>query len=417
MYDETPLLTGLDRIQSDPVYQSFLKGRIGYLCHSASIDNKLRHGADIIYGISGPKLTALFAPQHGIHTDAQDNMIESPHFTHPTYRIPVFSLYSETRIPTPAMLDYIDTLVVDLQDCGARVYTYIWTMVLAMKACAVAGKRVVILDRPNPMDGVTIEGNLSEPGYKSFIGLHPLPMRHGMTIGEIALFARKYWDIDSDLHIVPVHGWNRRTNPFQDDRLPWVLPSPNLATLDTLHAYPGTVLFEGTEFSEGRGTVRPFELFGHPLLKANQWQEHLNDVLFNAGCRHIRLRPHVFVPTFEKWSGSTVYGYQVHISNTSPQSKGIFDTSVHHDRIESRGIWFATQLIMRELKILMGGTFQWRQPPFEYIYDRLPIDILNGTDKIRKWIESNGTICELDRITTSKMQGFLEKRASIIIYD
>lgn len=315
------------------------------------------------------------------------------------------------------MLDYIDTLVVDLQDCGARVYTYIWTMVLAMKACAEAGKRVVILDRPNPMDGVTIEGNLSESGFESFIGLHPLPMRHGMTIGEVALYARKYWDIDPDLHIVPVVGWDRRTNPFQDDRLPWVLPSPNLATRDTLHAYPGTVLFEGTEFSEGRGTVRPFELFGHPMLKANQWQDQLNQVLIDAGCPHIRLRPHIFVPTFEKWSGATVHGYQIHFTPTRQHPKEASGTSSRQEKFESRGIWFATQLIMRELKHLMGDAFQWRQPPFEYIYDLLPIDILNGTDKIRKWIDSSGTINELDRITSSKLDGFLENRASIIIYD
>ncbi len=409
--------SGLDRIQSNTEFQKYLTGRIGYLCHSASIDKKLNHGVEIIHHICGDKLTALFAPQHGIYTDAQDNMIESPHFIHPKYQIPVFSLYSETRVPTPQMLENIDTLVIDLQDSGVRVYTYIWTMVLAMKACAEAGKRVVILDRPNPLDGITIEGNGSEPGFESFIGLHPLPMRHGMTIGEIALFAQKYWDIDLDLKLVPVHGWMRSTNPFENNQLPWVLPSPNLATLSTLRVYPGTVLFEGTNFSEGRGTARPFELFGHPDLKANQWLEQLNQTLINAGCRHIKLRPHLFVPTFEKWSGTTVHGYQVHFLNTPNTSLDQRNNPHKTEWLELRGIWYATQIIMRELNTLMGEAFRWRQPPFEYIYDLLPIDILNGTDKIRKWIESNGTNDELDRITANQIAEFLNKRKSVIIYE
>lgn len=405
IHDENMLFSGLDRIQHEPDLLELISGRIGYLCHNASVDRNLNHGANIMHGLFGSRLTAFLAPQHGLYTDAQDNMIESPHFVHPIYQIPVFSLYSETREPTPGMLSDIDTLVIDLQDSGVRVYTYIWTMILALKSCANAGKKVVILDRPNPLDGITVEGNILESDFKSFIGLHPIPMRHGMTMGEIAEFGCKYWNVDVDLRVISVDNWHRtQQNVFTCgevtfDKLPWILPSPNLSTPDTLRVYPGSVLFEGTNLSEGRGTVRPFELFGHPKINANAWRDHLEQVLGDAGFGDaIRLRPNTFVPTFEKWAGTTCHGYQIHLI----------------EKLKDRGIWTAVQLIMRELYHLMGNDFEWRQPPFEYVHDQLPIDILNGTDKIRKWIEDRGSLNELDIIASQNMPDYLEKRSIII---
>ena len=405
IHDENMLFSGLDRIQHEPDLLELISGRIGYLCHNASVDRNLNHGTDIMHGLFGSCLTTFFAPQHGLYTDAQDNMIESPHFVHPIYQIPVFSLYSETREPTPYMLSDIDTLVIDLQDSGVRVYTYIWTMILALKSCANASKKVVILDRPNPLDGITVEGNILESDFKSFIGLHPIPMRHGMTMGEIAEFGCKYWNVDVDLRVISVDNWHRtQQNVFTCgevtfDKLPWILPSPNLSTPDTLRVYPGSVLFEGTNLSEGRGTVRPFELFGHPKINANAWRDHLEQVLGDAGFGDaVRLRPNTFVPTFEKWAGTTCHGYQIHLT----------------EKLKDRGIWTAVQLIMRELYHLMGNDFEWRQPPFEYVHDQLPIDILNGTDKIRKWIEDRGSLNELDIIASQNMPDYLEKRSIII---
>jgi uncharacterized protein YbbC (DUF1343 family) len=410
--------TGLHRICTEAHLHSLLRKRVGYLCHSASVDQTLRHGADLMYDLLGERLTALFAPQHGLHTDAQDNMIESAHFIHPKYNIPVFSLYSETREPTPEMLEHIDTLVIDLQDSGARVYTYIWTMILAMKACASAGIPVIILDRPNPLDGITLEGNTSTPEFASFIGLHPLPMRHGMTMGELAWYAVSFWNIPAEVYIIEVTDWDR-TRDFSATELPWVLPSPNLASLNTLSVYPGMVLIEGTSLSEGRGTVRPFELFGHPALRHISWQSQLQRALDDAGCSNFRLRPHTFVPTFEKWSGTACHGYQLHVfpgNKPAPTVPETLAVSSPHDATKTceNGAWTAAQILLRELFKLMGADFAWRNPPFEYIYDRLPIDILNGTDQIRLWIESDGNMADLREIAGIGRDHFAAQRRDAI---
>lgn len=392
------MYTGLDRLQRESTLLNHLEGRVGYLGHSASVDQNLHHGADILYRLLGNRLTALFGPQHGFNTDAQDNMIESPHDIHPVYGIPVFSLYSETREPTSEMLGHIDTLVIDLNDIGVRVYTYIWTMVLAMRACHKHGKKVVILDRPNPLDGVTIEGNILEQSYSSFVGLHPLPMRHGMTIGEVARYASRYWEAGEEPVVVGCEGW-KRPMTFLETGLPWVFPSPNLATLDTLGVYPGFVLFEGTQLSEGRGTVRPFELFGHPKVKSNAWLNRINRALADAGLHEFRVRPHLFVPTFEKWEGTSCHGYQIH------RMGGV-----------QSGSWKAAQIIMRELYALMGDDFVWRPPPFEYENDNMPIDILNGSNKPRRWIEHFGSAGDLDDIQREGLEEFSGMRREVLLY-
>jgi uncharacterized protein YbbC (DUF1343 family) len=392
------MYAALDLIQTDSRLRQLPEGRIGYLCHSASVDRTLRHGADIMYNLYGDRLTALFGPQHGLNTDAQDNMIESPHFEHPHYGIPVFSLYSETRVPTDEMLAHIDTLVIDLQDVGVRVYTYIWTMVLAMRACAANNKKVIVLDRPNPLNGVTVEGNISKPEFASFVGLHPLPMRHGMSFGEVARYANLHWDVQADLTVISCEGWDR-TKTFSATGLPWVPPSPNLSSADTLSVYPGFVLVEGTNLSEGRGTVRPFEIFGHPALKHVSWLPDLQRILDIAGLERYRLRAHTFVPTFEKWQDRSCYGYQIHVH---PPNPGL------------AGSWRAAQILFRELFRLMGDDFAWRQPPFEYIADKMPIDILNGTSSLRQWVEQCGSLEELDSIELEGRELFLAMRAEVV---
>ena len=393
-----PTQTGLARLASEGQWRRQLAGRIGYLCHSASVNEQLEHGAAILKRLFGERLRALFAPQHGLATDAQDNMIESPHFFHRHFQLPVHSLYAETRSPTPEMLAGIDHLLIDLQDNGVRVYTYIWTMVLAIEACGKAGIPVTILDRPNPLSGQRIEGNMSELEYRSLIGWLPLPMRHGMTAGEIARFALKYWNIDCELQVLPMLGWQRSMS-FEATGLPWVLPSPNFPSLDTAGVYPGTVLFEGTNLSEGRGTVRPFELIGHPQLDPYRFVELCHSSMEKAGLRGCRLRPATFVPTFDKYEEQACNGFQVHIT----------------DRKTFRP-WLTGQLLLRELYRELGRHFTWREPPFEYVYDLLPIDLLNGSEQPRLWVEGQGGMEELLGLEAKGREAFLEKRKEVLLY-
>ena len=390
--------TGLARLLADSSLQARMQGNIGYLCHSASVTPGLEHGALALKRLFGPRLKALFAPQHGSATDAQDNMIESPHFFHPFLQLPVYSLYSETRVPTPQMLEPIDTLIIDLQDNGTRVYTYIWTMVLALEACAKAGVRVVILDRPNPLGGIRVEGPISEMAFRSFIGWRPLPMRHGMTIGEVARFASAHWGMDVPLEVVPMSGW-RRAFGFSECGLPWVLPSPNFPTPDTAWVYPGTVLLEGTNISEGRGTTRPFELIGHPNLQAFPFCESFNQRLDKRGLKGCILRPAAFIPTFDKFQGQVCQGFQVHVTDPSACNP-----------------WELGQWLLHSLFRELGPAFAWRQPPFEYVDDILPIDLLNGNAQLRGWVETQGALDELRHIQYLGYPEFMDRRSEVLLY-
>lgn len=391
--------TGLDNVQSDPRLLRHIEGRVGYLCHSASVDAALTPGIAVMKQLLGDRLRLLFSPQHGLATDAQDNMIESPHFFHQHYQLPVYSLYAETRFPTPAMLSEIDHLVIDLQDNGARVYTYIWTMVLALEACAQAHIPVTVLDRPNPLGGQQVEGNLSSVDFQSFIGWQELPMRHGMTMGEIARFACRHWNIQAELRVIPMQAW-QRAQLFEDTGLPWVLPSPNFPSLDTARVYPGTVLFEGTSLSEGRGSVRPFELIGHPQLSVYAFIEEAHRLFDREGIAGCRLRPAVFVPTFDKFAGEACQAFQLHL--TEPR------------RFQA---WRCGQWLLWLLYDHLGPHFSWRQPPFEYVYDRLPIDLLNGSDAPRLWIEQRGDAHQLDAIEQAGLSAFLAQREAVLMYD
>lgn len=387
--------TGLESLIKD---HEGIKGNVGYLCHAASIDSNYNHGIDVVKSIFGTRLKKLFSPQHGLFADVQDNMVESNHFHHKHYDLPVYSLYSDTRKPTKDMLEGLDHVLVDLQDVGTRVYTYIYTMTYMMEACAENDVELIILDRPNPIGGEKTEGNILDLTYRSFVGRHELPMRHGLTIGEVALMAKKHWALNCDLKIVEMQGW-KRDHFFWDTKLPWVLPSPNLPNPETAFSFVGSVLFEGTNISEGRGTTKSLETIGHPEISNYNLHAQLLKTFESAGLTGFILRPVSFMPTFQKHGGKVCHGYQIHVTNYK----------------EFRP-WLVGQLLCREFFHHLGRDFQWKQPPYEYEEELLPIDILNGTDLVRRWVEANGTFDELKSIETDGQSEYLDKRAEILIY-
>ena len=301
------MLLGSERL----IASSRLNGlRVGVVANPASIDHGFRHIVDGLGSARDWKLAAIFGPQHGFRSDLQDNMIESAHAEDARRKVPIFSLYSETREPTPAMLDLIDVLVIDIQDVGARIYTFIYTMANCLRAAARKGLPVIVCDRPNPIGGTAIEGPMLEAGYESFVGQFPIPMRHGMTVGELARMFNERHGIGAALEIVPMEGWSRGMY-WDETGLPWVMPSPNMPTLDTAIVYPGTVLFEGTMLSEGRGTTRPFELIGAPWLDGEKLASRLNAV----GLKGVHFRAATFEPTFQKHAQTTCGGCQIHVTS------------------------------------------------------------------------------------------------------
>ena len=333
--------------------------RVGVVVHPASVLTDLRHTSDALLA-SDCRLVSLFGPQHGARGEKQDNMIESEFYRDPDLKLPVHSLYGKTRRPTGEMLNDIDVLVYDLQDVGTRVYTYIYTMATCLEACAASKKPMIVLDRPNPVNGVRIEGNLLDPEYRSFVGLYPIPMRHGMTAGELALLFNSEFGIHCDLKVVEMENW-RRNYWFDQTGLPWVQPSPNLPTIDSAIAYPGSVLLEGTCLSEGRGTTRPFELIGAPFVHARNYAETLNALNLPG----VLFRPAFFEPAFQKWAGKMCGGVQVHVADREafePYLTGIAAISA--------------------ARTLYPEFFQWRNPPYEYELEKRPIDILCGSDRI-----------------------------------
>ena len=368
--------TGLDRLHADG-FASLMGQRVGLLAHPASVDASLRPALDLMLATDGLDLRALFGPQHGLLGQTQDNMIEWEGFTDPDTGLPVFSLYGQHRKPTSAMLDPLDTLVVDLQDVGARYYTFIWTLLLCMEACAEAGKRVVVLDRPNPIGGVAVEGTVLEPGFESFVGLAPVPMRHGLTIGELAGFFVGQRKLDLDLDVVPMRGWQRAMD-YSATGLPWVLPSPNMPTLDTAFVYPGGCLLEGTGLSEGRGTTRPFEILGAPYIDPQKLVGELASVRAAGQLPGVHFRPLHFQPTFHKFAGTVCGGVQVHVT----------------DRDSFLPVATYTAVIAAVAR-LWSEDFAWKQPPYEYEAEKLPIDILTGSETWRRGIENGCSLQEM----------------------
>jgi uncharacterized protein YbbC (DUF1343 family) len=357
--------TGLERLLADP--PAWLRGqRLGLLCNPASVDRRFRHARDGLNQRLPGALRALFSPQHGFFAEKQDNMIESADMSDPVLGIPIFSLYGATRRPQPEMIAEIDILLVDLQDVGTRVYTFVYTLSYCMEVAREYGKKVVVLDRPNPVGGLAVEGNLLDPACRSFVGRFPIPMRHGLTIAELARLFNTRFGIGCDLAVIPMAGW-QRSMMFIDTGLPWVAPSPNLPTPAAAMVYPGQVLWEGTNVSEGRGTTQPFELFGAPFLD----QARLVSEFARAPMDGAVLRPAAFEPTSNKWRGRICSGFQIHI--TDPQRYAPYAATLR-----------LLQAVIRH----HPHEFAWRPPPYEYEYEKLPIDLLIGSPSIRQRLEN-----------------------------
>jgi uncharacterized protein YbbC (DUF1343 family) len=369
--------------------------RVGVVCNHASIDRGFLHIIDRVEVCEGVTLAAIFGPQHGFRSDVQDNMVETPHGDDARRRVPVYSLYSETREPTAEMLRGVDALIVDLQDIGARIYTYIYTMANCMRAAARHGVPVIVCDRPNPIGGTAVEGTRLRPGWESFVGQFPIPMRHGMTIGELAVLFNDAFGIGASLEVVRMEGWMR--DMYADATgLPWVMPSPNMPTLDTAIAYPGTVLFEGTMLSEGRGTTRPFELVGAPWIDAECFAGEMN----GAALGGVYFRPAGFEPTFQKHAKQPCGGCQIHVT----------------DRGAFRPVITGVALIDM-FRRLEPGRFAWRQPPYEYEHDKMPIDILAGSDVLRRQIEGGMPIREIAGSWEDDEAAFRQLRAPYLLYE
>ena len=386
--------TGLDLFEKN--WPKALQGsRVGLLAHPASVDRNLEDAPSFFYRSRKFRLSALFGPQHGIYGQTQDNMIEWEGFKDEKTGLPVYSLYGKHRKPTPAMLKNIDALVIDLQDVGARYYTFIWTMELCMQACLEQGKAVVILDRPNPIGGHLTEGTVLAPEYSSFVGLRPLPIRHGMTIGEIGFYLCETFYQGLPFHVIRMSGW-QRDNWFDQCGLPWVLPSPNMPTLDTAIVYPGMCLLEGTTLSEGRGTTRPFEIFGAPFIHPDKLIKRLSEFRL----RGVIFRPLYFQPTFQKHSGKICGGAQMHV--TDREKFRPFKTAV--------GILKAVAELYPKEKL-------WKNPPYEYEETKLPIDILAGTPELRKQIEGGVALDKMERWWTKQCGDFAGTRRRFLLYE
>jgi uncharacterized protein YbbC (DUF1343 family) len=368
--------------------------RVGVLCNPSSVDAELRHVADRVASRHGVRLAALFGPQHGIRSDVQENMIESGHARDELLRVPVYSLYSETREPTAEMLDGLDALVVDLQDVGTRIYTFIYTMANCLAAARRHGIPVIVCDRPNPIGGVAVEGPMLRHGYESFVGQYPIPMRHGLTIGELARLFNERFAIGAALEVYAMLGW-RRDMYYDETGLTWVLPSPNMPTLDTAIVYPGTVLFEGTNVSEGRGTTRPFELVGAPWVVPERFTDQMNRLELPG----VRFRPIQFEPTFHKHAGTRCGGCQIHVT----------------DRDRFRPVEAGVALLAGFHAAGAAG-FRWRDPPYEYELEKAPIDILSGSAELRGQIDRGLSAREIAESWTASVAEFERLRAPYLMY-
>ena len=387
------VLTGLD-VFRDEYWRKFKGLRLGLLSNQASLDSQLIPAKKVIEKCLPGQLKALFGPQHGHSGEDQDNMIETDHAKDPDLGVPIYSLYSTNREPDSEMLDQIDALIIDLQDVGSRVYTFSSTMLNCLKAATKSSKKVLILDRPNPLGGDIVEGNLLIPELYSFVGPFQFPMRHGLTMGEMAQIFNDKLGIDADLEIVSIKGWHREML-WHETGLRWIMPSPNMPLPETAFVYPGQVLWEGTNISEGRGTCRSFEMFGAPFLNLQGIKKHIpNEAL--KGCHFQEIR---FRPTFHKWAGEICKGFMIHILD--PQ---VFSP------------YFTSLALLTAVIKLHGEHFQWKSPPYEYEYERRPIDLVLGNSELRQKIEKGEDILSLRDGWLSELNEFIEWRKPYLLY-
>jgi uncharacterized protein YbbC (DUF1343 family) len=387
-----PVRLGVEKLLEDA--SPLRSARVGLICNQASVDHGFRHVADLFHQHPSINLTALFGPQHGIRGDLQDNMIETSHAIDRMTRLPVHSLYSETREPTENMLRDVDVLVFDMQDIGCRIYTFAYTMANCMRAAKTFGKKVIVCDRPNPINGSTVNGNVLEEEQISFVGFFQTPTRPGLTIGELAKLFNEHFGIGCDLEVVELDGWSRELWHDETDA-PWVMPSPNIPTLDSATVFPGSVHFEGTQLSEGRGTTRPFELIGAPYIVPEDYADSLNSLRLPG----VFFRSCVFQPTFQKHAGVGCGGVQIHVL----------------DRTEFEPV-ITGMAMVKTAYDLYRDSFRWKDPPYEYVYDRNPFDVIAGTDKIRAALEKGSSLESIRESWQPALGAFLRIRERYLLY-
>lgn len=390
----TTVRPGIESLLSDPAKWLKKGARVGLLVHPASVDTNLRPTVERFQEACPGNLKVLFGPQHGLWGEKQDDMIESPHERLTPWGLPAYSLYGDVRAPTEEMLEGIDVLLIDLQDVGCRVYTYLATLLGCLEACSQCGVQVLLADRPNPIGGTTIEGNLLLPDLASFVGPHPVPMRHGMTLGELARLMCEERSLDVDLEIIPMTGW-RRGFPFHDRTLPWVPPSPNMPVHETAVVYPGQVLLEGTNLSEGRGTTRPFEVFGAPFIDPFYLQKRLE----KRDLPGVRFRVLYFEPTFHKWVQQRCGGLQIHVMD-----------------FETFRPYVTTLWILHEVLQEWRDQLVWRAPPYEYELRRLPLDLLIGDPAVRKRLEDGVSPDKIESLWIPALDAWRERREAYLVY-
>jgi uncharacterized protein YbbC (DUF1343 family) len=395
---------GIDRLIAEPELRKPLEGkRVAILAHPASVTKDLTHSLDALFACD-LKVSAVFGPQHGVRGDLQDNMMESPDFTDPTYGVPVFSLYGEVRRPSGQSMGTFDTILVDLQDLGCRIYTYVTTLLYVLEAAAEHGKSVWVLDRPNPA-GRPVEGLTLRPGWESFVGAGPIPMRHGLTLGELGKWFIEHFKLEVDYRVIEMDGWSPDDAPgfgWPPERV-WINPSPNAANLNMARAYAGTVMLEGSTLSEGRGTTRPLELFGapdiDPFKAMAEMERFAPDWL--AGCK---LRDVTFQPTFHKHVGEMCRGLFIH-------AEGSF---YEHDRFKP---WRLQALAFKAIRRLYSDYSLWRDFAYEYEFDKLAIDVINGSPLLREWVDDPQSAAgDLDALTVPDERAWEEERRPHLIY-
>lgn len=384
--------SGLDEFLKDK-WKKYRSEKWGILCNQASVDKHLTHIRDLIKEKKGVSLGAFLGPQHGIRGEKQDNMKESSDFIDPELKVPVFSLYSHTRIPTEEMMKTFDVLIIDLQDIGTRIYTFMYTMENCMREAKKSGKKVVVLDRPNPIGGVNTEGNVLDMNYRSFVGQLPICTRHGMTMGELAILFNEAFDIGCDLEVITLKGWKRKHLACDWGR-DWITPSPNIPIWEAALTFPGTVHFEGTNISEGRGTTKPFEWIGAPFVDADKLAKEMNQKKLKG----FYFRPIYFQPTYQKHQDKVCGGVQIHMNHLSKLNA--FEMGVH---------------LLEAFWKLYPEKCEWKKPPYEYVEDKLPIDVIAGTDALRLAIEKGKAKSFLEK-SAEELESFKKLRKKFLIY-
>ena len=398
---------GLDRLIEEEDLRKPLAGkRVALLAHPASVTRDLAHALDALVALPEVNVTAAFGPQHGLRGDKQDNMVESQDYSDPVHGIPVFSLYGQVRRPTAIMMDSFDVLLVDLQDLGCRVYTFITTLRYVLEEAALAGKSVWILDRPNPA-GRPIEGLRLREDWESFVGAGPLPMRHGMTMGELAMWFASVYRLELDLTVIEMNGWHPELSPgygWPLEERSWVNPSPNAPNLSMARCYPGTVMLEGTTLSEGRGTTRPLEMFGAPGLDVARLLSEMRAMApqWMYGCM---LRPCWFEPTFQKYAGDLCCGVQIHVEDAAHYKHELFRP------------WRLQALAFKALRRVQPDYDLWREFVYEYERERLAIDVINGSELLREWVDdADASITDLEALAVADEKAWHEERDGYLIY-